>query len=198
METNVGHTHRAQWQGEQMRKIPRTIVGVVAIVVASSGVAAGSEPLRIRSWIDITVPQPALSALCGFAVLRRIEGRTDVRLFLDAQGAPQHEIDSSPALVNTYFATATGKSISYPGTGTLITDYYSDGTALASVDGLLTVVHVPGDSPLFINVGRLVFTADVVGVNPDGVPLIGVPKEILFEGGVDHGNVLGACAALAP
>ena len=180
------------------QSVARATTVVILMAFTTADTTRANVPILIRSFVDMTVPQPGLSVLCGFAVLRRIEGRTDVRLFVDAHGAPEHEIDTSPALVNTFFAPATGKSISYPGTGTLITDYYSDGTALASVDGLLTMAHVAGVAPMFVNVGRLVFTADVVGVNPDGVPLIGVPKEILFEGGVNHGSVLGACAALAP
>jgi hypothetical protein len=154
--------------------------------------------LLIRTYVDITVSQSGLSALCGFTVYRRVEGLVDVVLFLDDEGNPLHEIDTSPSLRYTFFSSETGKSVSYPGTGTLITDYSTGGMAVASVDGHLTLVHASGSAPRLINVGRVVFTAEVIGVNADGVPVIGPPIDVLFEAGIDHGSVLGACQALAP
>ena len=177
---------------------PTTSVIAVLVALYTSAVAVtAQEPLLIRSYVDITVPQPGLSALCGFTVYRRVEGLVDVALFLDDEGNPLHEIDTSPSLRYTFFSSETGKSVSYPGTGTLITDYSPDGMAVASVDGHLALVHVSGGAPLLINVGRLVFTAEVIGVNADGVPAIGPPIDVLFEAGIDYGGVLGACRALA-
>ena len=178
---------------------PTTLMIAVLVALSTSAVTTvADEPLLIRSLVDITVPQPGLSALCGFKVYRRVEGLVDVALFLDDEGKPLHEIDTSPSLRYTFFSSETGKSVSYPGTGTLITDYYQDGMAVASVDGHLALVHASGGAPLLINVGRLVFTAEVIGVNADGVPVIGPPIDVLFEAGIDHGSILGACQALAP
>jgi hypothetical protein len=180
---------------------PTTSAAVMTFSVAlctSAAKTTADEPRLIRSYVDITVPQPGLSALCGFAVYRRVEGLVDVALFVDDEGNPLHEIDTSPSLRYTFLSPETGNSVSYPGTGTLITDYDPDGTAVASADGHLTFVHVPGSAPMFIDVGRLVFTAEVTGVNADGVPVIGPPIDVLFEAGVDHGTVLGACQTLAP
>ena len=181
----------------------RLSFGAAALALVSLGLvrpetAIADGPLQFRSFVDITLAQPGLSALCAFSVYRRIVGTVTATLFLDDGGNPVHEIDTSPSLRNTYFSPDTGKSLSFPGTGTLMTDYYSNGTAVASVDGMLTLVQVPGGGPLLLNVGRIVFTADIVGTNADGVPVIGPPKQTLFEAGVDHGSVLGACQALAP
>jgi len=165
---------------------------------AGARTAKAEEPILIRSVVDITVPQTGLSALCGFMVYRRLEGLVDAVLFLDDTGNPAHEIDTSPSLRYTFFAPETGKSVSYPGTGSLITDYHPDGTAIASVNGHLTLVHVPGGGPLLLDVGRFVFTAEIVGTNSDGLPVIGPPIDILFESGIHLGSVLGACQALAP
>ena len=179
---------------------PGSAAASIAIVVAlctSAVTATADEPLLIRKYVDITVLQPGLSALCGFTVYRRVEGLVDAALFLDDQGNAVHEIDTSPSLRYTFFAPETGESVSYPGTGTLITDYYPDGTAVATSHGHLTLVHMPGTGPLLISVGRLVFTAEVIDVI-DGIPVIGPPIDVLFEAGVDHGSILQACQALAP
>ncbi len=89
------------------------------------------------------------------------------------------------------------KSVSYPGTGTLMTDYYADGRAVATVAGHLTFVQSAA-RPLLIGVGLLVFRTVVVDTTPDGLPVIGPPMEILFEAGVDRGGLLAACQAIAP
>lgn len=171
----------------------------LAAVMLSDLCAASAEgPVHIRSVLDITLPQPELSALCGFVVLRHIDGATDVELFLNDDGTPFHEIDTSPSLRNTYFSPDTGKAVSYPGTGSAMTDYFPDGTAVVTLDGFLRRVQVPGGAPLLIEVGRVVFSAHVVGTSPDGVPLTGGPFEVLFDAGVMRGSVLAACEALSP
>jgi hypothetical protein len=183
-----------------MNQIGITIGAIVvtAAVLGNPTTITAAELLHVRSVVDLTFAEPGLTALCGFDVYRNIAGMVDAILFLDDDGDPLREIDTSPSLRYTFLAPASGKFISYPGTGTLLTDYYPDGTAVATVDGHLTFGHVPGAEPLLINVGRLMFTADVVGTSADGLPVIGPPIDILFEAGVDHGSVLGACEALAP
>ena len=178
-----------------------TFIAAIVVTVSALGSSAAitaTEPLHVRRVLDFTFEESGLSALCGFAVYRHIEGLADATLFIDDAGNPLHEIDTSPTLRHTFFAPESGKSISYPGTGVLLTDYYPNGTAVATVDGHLTLVHVPGGKPLLIDVGRLVFSANVIRIDPDGLPVIGLPVEILFEAGVVHGSVLGACEALAP
>lgn len=159
--------------------------------------AGASEPLLLRRFVDFTVVQDGLSALCGFPVFRRTEGFVDVALFVDAAGNPVREIDTSPSLRITFFAPDTGKSVSFPGTGAATTDYQPEQTAIVALDGFLTLIQRLG-KPLLINVGRLVFSADVIGTNSDGLPVTGPPKEILFESGVEFGSIVGACQALAP
>jgi len=178
-----------------------TMIGAIvatAAVLANPTTITAADLLHVRSVIDLTFAEPGLTALCGFDVYRNVAGMVDAKLILDDDGGPLREIDTSPSLRYTFLAPDSGKFISYPGTGTLLTDYYPDGTAVATVDGHLTFVHAPGAKPLLINVGRLMFTADVVGSNADGLPVIGPPIDVLFEAGVDHGSVLGACEALAP
>ena len=78
-----------------------------------------------------------------------------------------------------------------------ITNYGLDRTAVVTLDGSLTFVQAPGTGPLLISVGRIVFTADVLGTNEDGLPVTGPPTGILFESGINYGSILGACQALA-
>ena len=174
------------------------MIGVGLLGLASAGGVTADAPLHLRRFVDFTTHRPELSELCGFDVYRRLEGPVDITLFSNDEGDPLHEIDTSPSAVVTYFAPVTGRSVSFPGTGTLNTDYYPDGTAIASVDGILTLVHVPASgSPLLINNGRLVFTAVVTGT-ADGVPIISDPIEILFVSGATKGNALEACRSLGP
>jgi hypothetical protein len=181
-----------------MTIVVRTPATLAVILLALGGsTAANAQPLLVRKFVDLTLPQPGLSALCGFTVYRRIEGFVDAALFFDDEGNPVREIDTSPSLRNTFFAPETNKSVSYPGTGTAVTEYYPDLSAVVTLDGFLTFVHVPGSGPLLISVGRIVFTADVVGTNADGLPVTGSPTAILFESGIDDGSALGACQALA-
>jgi hypothetical protein len=173
-----------------------TAVAIVLLALAGP-TTANAEPLLVRKFVDLTLPQPGLSALCGFTVYRRIEGFVDAALFFDDQGNPVREIDTSPSLRYTYFAPEIGKSVSFPGTGAAITEYYPDRSAVVTLDGFLTLVHVPGGEPLLISVGRIVFTADAVGTNADGLPVTGPPTAFLFERGIDDGSILGACRALS-
>lgn len=168
------------------------------VLLAFAGPASASDgPLLVRKAVDLTIPQPGLSAVCGFTVYRRIEGLVDAALFFDDQGNPLREVDTSPSLRITFLAPETGRSVSYPGTGTAITNYGLDRTAVVTLDGSLTFVQAPGTGPLLISVGRIVFTADVLGTNEDGLPVTGPPTGILFESGINYGSILGACQALA-
>ena len=54
----------------------------------------------------MTVPQPGLSALCGFTVYRRVEGLVDVALFLDDEGNPLYaDLTPRPVCDNTFFSS---------------------------------------------------------------------------------------------
>jgi hypothetical protein len=177
----------------------RTAAATIALTVNLIATPTrAAEPLQFRTVVDLTLAEPELSSLCGFAVYRHLEGKVNATLFLDEGGVPVREIDTSPSLRYTFFSPDTGKSVSYPGTGTLMTDYYADGTAVATVAGHLTFVQPGGTRPLLINVGLFVFRTVVIDTTPDGLPVIGAPMDVLFETGVDHGSVLGACQALAP
>jgi len=176
----------------------KILIGVVSLVLASSEHARADAPLHLRFVVDFTTHSSALSALCGFDVFRRLTGPVDITLFSNDDGEPVREIDTSPSAQVTYFAPATGKAVTFPARSTFITDYFPDGTAIATADGALTLVHVPAEgAPLLINNGRIVFTAVVIGT-VGGVPVISDPIQILFVSGADRGSALEACAALAP
>jgi hypothetical protein len=170
---------------------------VFLLVCVAGTSASASEPILIRRAVDVTVAQASLSRICGFTILRRTEGLVDAALFLDQTGNPVREIDTSPTLRITFFSPQTGKSVSFPGTGAATTDFLDDGTAIVSLDGFLTMIRQQG-RPLLISVGRLVFSAEVIGTNGDGLPVTGPPTEILFDSGVESGSIIGACQALAP
>jgi hypothetical protein len=128
----------------------------VAAALAVPAATAASGPLHFREDVGpITVPRPGISAFCGFAVFTTFQGMSDVTLFLDSNGNPVREIDTSPSFTITFFAPSTGKSFSYPGAGTLESDYSPDlTTAVVTFTGLTQIIHLPGQEPFRIVAGR--------------------------------------------
>ena len=181
-----------------MTRIKTTVLMLAVIAASDLSTAKAQEPVHIRSVLDLTLPQPALSAFCGFTVVRHIVGLAEVRLFMNAEGSPVYEIDTSTNWRNTYVSPDTGKSVSYPGTGSVTSVYSPDGKAVVAVEGLMTLVHLPGREPLLIDLGRFIFSAEVVGIDANRVPLTGPPVEVLFDSTATRGAVLAACEALAP
>ncbi len=180
-----------------MPSFKRASVAVLVILspyVCPTAILA-NQPVHVRSEIDLTVDQVFYTQACGFPVEWHIDGPIHATLFLDGEGNPVHEIDTTPSLRNTYVAPSTGKSVTYPGTGSLITDYFPDGTAIASLNGNVLRVHVPGGGPALMSTGRIVFAAVVTGTNPDGLPIIEFTG-LISAVGVDHASDQAVCQAL--
>src|SRR5262249_32900425 len=181
----------------------RTPIAAAALVVgllaaAGSTTVTATSPLLVRRFVDFTVPQPGLSALCGFTVYRHVEGFVDAALFVAALGDPVREVATSPSLRITFLSPDTGTSVSFPGTGAAITEFGPNGAATVALDGFLALIREQGSAPLLLSVGRLVFTAEVIGTSSDGLPVTGPPQTLLFESGAEFGSITGVCRALAP
>ena len=181
---------------EGVRRVVATIGATLALLAPGTGLAA-SAPLVVRNPIDITIPRPLLSSGCGFEVVNRIEGTVTAVLRSDDGGAPIREIDTG-LLTFTFFAPSTEKSVSYPVASNLLTDYFPDDTAIATITGLTAVIHERGGAPLHLDVGRTVFSGIVVGVNEDGLPIVEF-VDVLSDTGAQKGDFFDAvCAVLAP
>jgi hypothetical protein len=61
----------------------------------------------------------------------------------DDAGAPISEIDTGLALF-TFFAPARGTSVSYRTASNLRTVYFPDGSAIATITGVVANIHQPG------------------------------------------------------
>jgi len=120
-----------------------------------------------------------ISQSCGFSVYRTIEGRFNVQLFHDDSGRVIREIDTSPSVTFGFFAPAAGRGFSYTGDATMFADYNADGrTAVVTLAGHQMMVHVPGQGrPLAVNAGKQVFSAVVLWMTPEGVPVVGFTED---------------------
>jgi len=85
----------------------RSAVLAILLLALAASKDATAGPLLVRHYVDLTLPQPGLSALCGFNILRRIEGFVDTALFFDDQGNPAREIDTSPTTRTVAILTGT-------------------------------------------------------------------------------------------
>jgi hypothetical protein len=165
-----------------------------AVVICLPGsVLAGDRTLIVRDEIDVTVQLPFLSAVCGYDVFSQLEGTSTSIVTFD-DGTPVREVDTG-VLMRTFFAPSTGQSVSFPLTVNLFTDYLPDGTAVATTTGLFLSVHAAGGQPLRFSAGREVYSAVLVEIRPDGVPIIEL-VELLLANGPNWGAITDICLAL--
>lgn len=175
------------------RQVGVALAAALAMCLPGAVVAAGPA-LVVREEIDFTVKLPFLSAVCGYDVFSRLEGTTTAVVTFDDAGNPVREVDTG-VLVRTFFAPSTGRSVSFPLTVNLFTDYLPDGTAIAKTTGLFLSVHAVGGQPLRFQAGREVYSAVIVEIRPDGVPIIEL-VELLLANGPNWGAITDICLAL--
>lgn len=183
---------------ESRRPAMRLVIalGATLAICLPDAVMAADPPLIVSDEIDFTVPLPFLSGICGYEVFSRFEGTTKSVVHFDDAGNPIREVDTG-VLTRTFFAPSTGRSVSFPFTVNFFTDYLPDGTAIAKGTGLFLSVHTAGGPPLRFVAGREVFSAVIVDVRPDGVPIVEL-IDLLANSGTDRGTVTGFCTALDP
>ena len=166
-----------------------------ALVICLPGAVGAARPaLVVRDEIDFTVKLPFLSATCGYDVFSRLEGTVTVVVTFDDAGNPIREVDTG-ALMRTFISPSTGRSVSFPLTVNAVAEYFPDGTAVVQTTGLFLSVHAAGGQPLRFQAGREVYSAVIVDIRPDGVPIVEF-VELLLANGPNWGALTDICLAL--
>jgi hypothetical protein len=177
------------------------IVGL-AVNAASLAVPVGADavpPRIITTNVDVSVVDSYFTQLCGSEVRFFNVGTFNTKLFADGTGDIVQEIDTFADAKAGWSSPASGRSIVFPATATLVTEY-PNGTELgaaAIVTGTGISAKVPG---IPADAGRAVFAGRVVLIDPDGVPIVAFDQLLSIKGhGSDPATFEAAvCAALSP
>jgi hypothetical protein len=156
-----------------------------ALLLAAPVLAA--PPTRIPLEIDETFRSRFLSNACGIPVWVHIEGAGTITLFYGKSGELIRQIETyAEGLTSTYYSPVelggTGKSLTQV-IHSPITILYPDGTAIGdpaiAIYNGVQLTAGPGNPRI---VGHEVREAVVVGLTPEGTPLIEVGESITQAG----------------
>jgi hypothetical protein len=113
------------------RRITIYLVGLLALAAIAAPVASAGKPTIERFVVDVSEPEPFLTAECGFPVTLHLEGHTIVRSFAGER--------TGVAQVTTLNITATvsagDKSYTLKDVGADVVRIEPDGTAIAMIIG---------------------------------------------------------------
>ena len=185
-----------------MNATKRALVGgltVVAALLTSAGGAGAASPRIVTSTVNVSVVDSYFTQLCGFEVRFFNVGTLNSKVFVDATGTIVREVDTTQGDVAGWSSPVSGRSIVFPNSATLITEYPS-GTALgspATVTGHGLSAKLPG---LPADAGTAVFAGHVAAVTSDGVPIVAFDELISINGHSSDPAVFEAavCEALSP
>lgn len=172
------------------------VLGAAVALAISSSVVAATPPLVVHEDVDFTVPRQLLTAACGYPVFARFVGTVNIVVHFDADGNPTREVDSG-SVTETFFAPSTGRSVGFPLSLNSVATYAPDGSAIVTFGGLFIDIHTAGGAPHLLDVGREVWSAQLVDMQPNGVPIWEL-DELLSKSGTTKGNLAGICLALNP
>jgi hypothetical protein len=167
---------------EAMKRIVAGLVAIIAIAMPMGSRAAAPSVETVP--IDVTFVPPALSATCGFAVTRHVEGRLTVRTFVDSSGAFARELDG---YLLTETLTANGRTLTGRTTQVITVSALPDGTFTVAFMGTDFRLPVAGSGIAFGTVGRFVLLLAADGT------IVGVTQDV----GNATANTGAICAALA-
>jgi hypothetical protein len=179
----------------------RAAVGLIfatAVLVVASG-AGAAAPRIVTTSVDVSFSDSYFTDLCGFEVRFVNVGTLQSTLFVDRTGLIVREIDTTRGDKAGWSSPATGRSIVFPNSATLVTDY-PDGPApggTVTVTGTGLSGKVPG---IPADAGIAVFAGHVELINPDGVPIVAFDQLISINGHTSDPVAFesAVCAALAP
>jgi hypothetical protein len=185
-----------------MKGVKRTLVGgliLTASLLAAPGAAGAGPPRIVTTHVDVSVVDSYFTQLCGFEVRFFNVGTFTSKLFVDEEGTIVREIDTFPGDNAGWSSPASGRSIVFPATAKLVTEY-PNGTALgsaATVTGTGLSAKVPG---IPADAGIAVFAGHVAFIDPDGVPIVAFDQLLSIRGHSSDPAVFEAavCAALSP
>ena len=190
--------HRIRISPGGIRSRAKRAAVAVAMVVGlglPAGTLAAGAPLVVHDEIDSTVQLALLSGACGFDVYSHLKGSVTSVVHFDADGNPDSEVTTG-LVKRTLFSPTTGQSVTFALNLSSIVDYAPDGSAVVMDAGTFINIHVAGGEPLRFVAGRDLYTAIIVDVTPEGVPIVG-PVDFLAFSGTDRGTLLAICDALA-
>lgn len=140
-----------------MRFLAAAILG--ALVLVPTALAAPPDVVTHRP-IDRT----QTTGVCGFPVEVHSEGIFTVWQYLDEEGNVVRERwHVERAFTVTWTNPANGKSISSVLGGPVFTEYFPDGSITQVVAGRERLFIAPGEGPVAMQVGRVVFQVDPAG-----------------------------------
>jgi len=143
-----------------------------------------AAPTTITTVVNVSFPAPYYTALCGVSVRFFNTGTLVSKLYADASGAIVREIDTTQSDKVGWVAPTTGKSIVFPNSAKLTTDYPSGASVgnAALITGSGLDAKIPG---LGADAGRAVFAGHVAAIDPDGVPIVAFDQ---FLSSTGHSN----------
>jgi hypothetical protein len=180
-----------------------TAAGLVLVSMTAALTTASAQatpPSHFSEPVNFSFPLDYYTDLCGFPVIRTLDGTLNTTLRFDRSGNIVSEIDTQPGTTVTFSSPTSGKSLSWPYADLLRTDY-TNGAALgsdATSYGSGLGIKVPGVPAA--DSGRIVFDAVVVDSTPYGVPIVAFEGVISVQGHASDADAVDAavCAALAP
>jgi hypothetical protein len=179
-----------------MKRLSILILTFASVALLGAGAATSTPPIHATAtFVDVTFPDPVLSAACGTTVYITLDGTIKGTLFRDKSGNIVGEIDTQPGLRLTYSNDAGG-SISFPWALVSHTDY-SNGAAVGS----LATVTLTGNAGSFTGFvgpgnGRIVLSGVVFAVDDNGVPLTAFTDLVSISGNF-RSQTTAICGALA-
>jgi YD repeat-containing protein len=155
------------YEGSAMRLLVAMLVAAAVFIPAA---AAAPPTIVTHEPVDRSVTFTA----CGFPVVSHAQGTFTVWRYYDAAGNLVRErLSVQRSYTITLTNPANGKSVSTVLGGPVFVDYEPDGSATQTIVGHERIYIVPGEGPIFSQVGR-----QVVRFGADG------SVETLFEAGI--------------
>ena len=177
-----------------MRPVAELSSWIALFVALACGAAvtpvAAETPVQFKSHIDVVLPEPGLSAACGFQIAVHLQGTDQVAVYFDKNGALSKVIETTPGFFHTFVNVVTGKSYTTVTPASVRITVQKDGTMLYELDGLVGKIIVAGQ-PISVRAGRTVWRAQIVG--PGDIEPIGGS---IFDAGPSDPPVPALCEAL--
>ena len=130
------------------------------LLVAAAAVATAAAPSIDRSPVSVSHTIAAGPGTCPFDIVSSFSGTVRTVVFSD--GRQQTTLSDFHL---TYSNPLTGRSLSTPLAGPFFVTDNGDGTATATIDGNNGRFVIPGQGPVFADVGRFVYIAASDDIN---------------------------------
>jgi len=151
------------------------LITLLSLIPFTSAFAAKPEFLTIQ--VDDTAP---IAECDGFTLIEHVEGTIKISTHFDQDGNLAMEI-SRFRLRHTFSNSVSGASVTSPDVGIDKLTLNQDGSGTVAVIGIVSRIVVPGEGPVFVHLGTIVFDVNT--------------GEVVFEAG-QHDDFAGLLPAL--